>query len=151
MSPPFKSPLTWVCVRGCHRVFVDVVNGEYVPRKSILKSRSREDSVCSDTSESSTADFDDRRGLPRSVSCDEATCSDTSESILEEEQQESHQRKLPPVTGTPEVRAWLRRAPSCRVLHKCSCGEGAGAHFRGACHSLFLFHLVIFGVAKVFV
>nr|KAF6412178.1 URI1 prefoldin like chaperone [Rousettus aegyptiacus] len=86
-----------------YRVFVDVVNGEYVPRKSILKSRSREDSVCSDTSESSTADFDDRRGLPRSVSCDEATCSDTSESILEEEQQESHQRKLPPVTGTPEA------------------------------------------------
>ncbi|XP_023378821.1 unconventional prefoldin RPB5 interactor 1 [Pteropus vampyrus] len=86
-----------------YRVFVDVVNGEYIPRKSILKSRSREDSVCSDTSESSAADFDDRRGLSRSISCDEATCSDTSESILEEEQHENHQKKLPPVTGSPEA------------------------------------------------
>uniref|UniRef100_A0A4W4FNR0 Protein phosphatase 1 regulatory subunit 19 n=1 Tax=Electrophorus electricus TaxID=8005 RepID=A0A4W4FNR0_ELEEL len=46
-----------------YRVFVDVVNGEPVPRKSILKSRSRENSVCSDTSESSTADFEERRAL----------------------------------------------------------------------------------------
>ncbi|KAJ8417871.1 hypothetical protein AAFF_G00227140 [Aldrovandia affinis] len=44
-----------------YRVFVDVVNGELVPRKSILKSRSRENSVCSDTSESSAADFEERR------------------------------------------------------------------------------------------
>ncbi|XP_029464304.1 unconventional prefoldin RPB5 interactor 1 isoform X2 [Rhinatrema bivittatum] len=69
-----------------YRVFVDVVNGEYVPRKSILKSRSRENSVCSDTSESSAADFDDRRGILRSLSCEEASHSDTSEGILEEEE-----------------------------------------------------------------
>ncbi|XP_072823385.1 unconventional prefoldin RPB5 interactor 1 isoform X2 [Vicugna pacos] len=86
-----------------YRVFVDIVNGEYVPRKSILKSRSRENSVCSDTSESSAADFDDRRGVLRSISCEEATCSDTSESILEEEQQENHQKKLLPLSGTPEA------------------------------------------------
>ncbi|XP_047567259.1 unconventional prefoldin RPB5 interactor 1 isoform X2 [Lutra lutra] len=86
-----------------YRVFVDVVNGEYVPRKSILKSRSRENSVCSDTSESSAADFDDRRGVLRSISCEEATCSDTSESILEEEQEENHHKKLLPLSGTPEA------------------------------------------------
>lgn len=86
-----------------YRVFVDIVNGEYVPRKSILKSRSRENSVCSDTSESSAADFDDRRGVLRSISCEEATCSDTSESILEEEQQENHQKKLLPSSGTLEA------------------------------------------------
>ncbi|KAJ8272096.1 hypothetical protein COCON_G00109550 [Conger conger] len=68
-----------------YRVFVDVVNGELVPRKSILKSRSRENSVCSDTSESSAADFEERRGLGRSLSHDEGTHSDTSEGILEEE------------------------------------------------------------------
>lgn len=44
-----------------YRVFIDVVNGEYVPCKSILKSQSRENSVCSDISESSDAEFDDRR------------------------------------------------------------------------------------------
>ncbi|GAB5582227.1 unconventional prefoldin RPB5 interactor 1 isoform X3 [Prionailurus iriomotensis] len=86
-----------------YRVFVDVVNGEYVPRKSILKSRSRENSVCNDTSESSAADFDDRRGVLRSISCEEATCSDTSESILEEEQEENHHKKLLPLSGTPEA------------------------------------------------
>uniref|UniRef100_A0A8C3VML1 Protein phosphatase 1 regulatory subunit 19 n=1 Tax=Catagonus wagneri TaxID=51154 RepID=A0A8C3VML1_9CETA len=86
-----------------YRVFVDIVNGEYVPRKSILKSRSRENSVCSDTSESSAADFDDRRGVLRSISCEEATCSDTSESILEEEQQENHQKRLSPLAGTLEA------------------------------------------------
>lgn len=86
-----------------YRVFVDLVNGEYVPRKSILKSRSREDSVCSDTSESSAAELDDRRGLWRSMSGEEATCSDTSESILEEGQHENHQRNLSPVAGTPEA------------------------------------------------
>ncbi|XP_023374126.1 unconventional prefoldin RPB5 interactor 1 isoform X2 [Otolemur garnettii] len=81
-----------------YRVFVDVVNGEYVPRKSILKSRSRENSVCSDTSESS--EFDDRRGILRSISCEEATCSDTSESIVEEEpQQDQEQRRPGPSSG----------------------------------------------------
>uniref|UniRef100_A0A2K5K2G6 URI1 prefoldin like chaperone n=1 Tax=Colobus angolensis palliatus TaxID=336983 RepID=A0A2K5K2G6_COLAP len=86
-----------------YRAFVDVVNGEYVPPKSILKSRSRENSVCSDTSESSAAEFDHRRGVLRSISCKEATCSDTSESILEEEPQENHQKKLLPLSVTPEA------------------------------------------------
>ncbi len=68
------------------RVFVDLVNGEPIPRKSILKSRSRENSVCSDTSESSTADFDERRAaFGRSWSHDDATHSDTSDGITEEE------------------------------------------------------------------
>ncbi|XP_053126591.1 unconventional prefoldin RPB5 interactor 1 isoform X2 [Hemicordylus capensis] len=80
-----------------YRVFVDVVNGEYVPRKSILKSRSRENSVCSDTSESSAAEFDDRRGILRSVSYEEATYSDNSEGILEEEG-EGELEHLPPKT-----------------------------------------------------
>lgn len=94
--PTIKTPA------DIYRVFVDVVNGEYVPRKSILKSRSRENSVCSDTSESSTADFDDRRGVLRSVSCEEASCSDTSESILEEEHQ-NHQNKPLSLSGSPEA------------------------------------------------
>ncbi|KAM5297096.1 unconventional prefoldin RPB5 interactor 1 isoform 2-T2 [Glossophaga mutica] len=68
-----------------YRVFVDVVNGEYIPRKSILKSRSRENSVCSDTSESSAADLEERRGLLRGLSWEEAACSDAGESVLEEE------------------------------------------------------------------
>lgn len=89
-----------------YRVFVDVVNGEYVPRKSILKSRSRENSVCSDTSENSAAEFDDRRGVQRSISCDEATQSDNSEGILEEEEEEGQQqlpKKLSPSSGTTEA------------------------------------------------
>ncbi|XP_063266676.1 unconventional prefoldin RPB5 interactor 1 [Prinia subflava] len=89
-----------------YRVFVDVVNGEYVPRKSILKSRSRENSVCSDTSENSAAEFDDRRGVQRSVSWDEATLSDTSEGILDEEEGERQQqllKKLPSSSGTTEA------------------------------------------------
>ncbi|KAM6430343.1 unconventional prefoldin RPB5 interactor 1 isoform 2-T2 [Liasis olivaceus] len=90
-----------------YRVFVDVVNGEYVPRKSILKSRSRENSVCSDTSESSTAEFDDRRGILRSISYDEATHSDNSEGILEEEEEQGEQdplsRKAPPLSGMHEA------------------------------------------------
>ncbi|XP_004479112.2 unconventional prefoldin RPB5 interactor 1 isoform X1 [Dasypus novemcinctus] len=94
--PTIKTPA------DIYRVFVDIVNGEYVPRKSILKSRSRENSVCSDTSESSAAEFDDRRSVLRSISCEEATCSDTSESILEE-QQENHQKKLLPLSGIPEA------------------------------------------------
>ncbi|XP_056137623.1 unconventional prefoldin RPB5 interactor 1 [Lampris incognitus] len=68
-----------------YRLFVDVKNGEPVPRKSILKSRSRENSVCSDTSESSAADFDERRMIGRSFSHDEATHSDTSDGITEED------------------------------------------------------------------
>ncbi|XP_060109958.1 unconventional prefoldin RPB5 interactor 1 isoform X2 [Heteronotia binoei] len=81
-----------------YRVFVDVVNGEYVPRKSILKSRSRENSVCSDTSESSTVEFDERRGILRSVSYEDATFSDNGEGILEEEEegeQEHLSKKIP--------------------------------------------------------
>ncbi|XP_077049628.1 unconventional prefoldin RPB5 interactor 1 [Siphateles boraxobius] len=69
-----------------YRVFVDLVNGEPIPRKSILKSRSRENSVCSDTSESSTADFEERRAaFGRSWSHDDAMHSDTSDGIAEEE------------------------------------------------------------------
>ncbi|CAM4648813.1 unnamed protein product [Caretta caretta] len=83
-----------------YRVFVDVVNGEYIPRKSILKSRSRENSVCSDTSESSAAEFDDRRGVLRSISYDEATYSDNSEGILEEEEEEEGQEHLPKKLST---------------------------------------------------
>ena len=72
------------------------MNGEYVPRKSILKSRSRENSVCSDTSENSAAEFDDRRGVQ----------SDNSEGILEEEEEAGQQqlpKKLPASSGTTEV------------------------------------------------
>ncbi|XP_034973369.1 unconventional prefoldin RPB5 interactor 1 [Zootoca vivipara] len=89
--PSIKTPA------DIYRVFVDVVNGEYVPRKSILKSRSRENSVCSDTSESSTAEFDDRRGILRSVSYDESTYSDNGEGILveEEEGEQEHLSKKP--------------------------------------------------------
>ncbi|KAM9351586.1 unconventional prefoldin RPB5 interactor 1 [Symphorus nematophorus] len=68
-----------------YRLFVDVKNGEPIPRKSILKSRSRENSVCSDTSESSAADFEERRMIGRSFSHDEATHSDTSDGITEED------------------------------------------------------------------
>ncbi|TSK38484.1 Unconventional prefoldin RPB5 interactor [Bagarius yarrelli] len=69
-----------------YRLFVDVVNGEPVPRKSILKSRSRENSVCSDTSESSTAEFEERRAfVNRTHSHDEATHSDASDGITEED------------------------------------------------------------------
>ncbi|XP_054475891.1 unconventional prefoldin RPB5 interactor 1 [Anoplopoma fimbria] len=68
-----------------YRLFVDVKNGEPVPRKSILKSRSRENSVCSDTSESSAADFEERRMNGRSFSHDETTHSDTSDGITEED------------------------------------------------------------------
>ncbi|CAL8358089.1 unnamed protein product [Lota lota] len=68
-----------------YRLFVDVKNGEPVPRKSILKSRSRENSVCSDTSESSAADFDERRLICRNLSHDDAPHSDTSDGITEED------------------------------------------------------------------
>lgn len=69
-----------------YRLFVDVKNGEPIPRKSILKSRSRENSVCSDTSESSAADFEERRVIGRSFSHDDTTThSDTSDGIPEED------------------------------------------------------------------
>ncbi|XP_062402827.1 unconventional prefoldin RPB5 interactor 1 [Sardina pilchardus] len=69
-----------------YRLFVDVVNGELIPRKSILKSRSRENSVCSDTSESSAADFEERRSaLGRTLSHDDTTHSDTSDCVTEED------------------------------------------------------------------
>ncbi|KAG7522359.1 hypothetical protein JOB18_020507 [Solea senegalensis] len=68
-----------------YRLFVDVKNGEPIPRKSILKSRSRENSVCSDTSESSAADFEERRVIGRSFSYDEATHSDTSDGNADED------------------------------------------------------------------
>ncbi|EPQ09405.1 Unconventional prefoldin RPB5 interactor [Myotis brandtii] len=84
-----------------YRVFVDLVNGAYIPRKSILKSRSRENSVCSDTSEGS-ADCEERRGLLRSVSCQEAAGSDAGESILEEEQEQLPETLLP-APGTLEA------------------------------------------------
>uniref|UniRef100_A0A8C2WWU6 URI1 prefoldin like chaperone n=1 Tax=Cyclopterus lumpus TaxID=8103 RepID=A0A8C2WWU6_CYCLU len=68
-----------------YRVFVDMKNGEPIPRKSILKSRSRENSVCSESSESSAADFEERRMTGRSLSHDDTTHSDTSDGITEEE------------------------------------------------------------------
>ncbi|KAM9375400.1 unconventional prefoldin RPB5 interactor 1 isoform 2-T2 [Pholidichthys leucotaenia] len=68
-----------------YRLFVDVKNGEPFPRKSILKSRSRENSVCSDTSESSTADFEERRMMGRSFSHDDTAHSDTSDGVTEED------------------------------------------------------------------
>ncbi|XP_068938680.1 unconventional prefoldin RPB5 interactor 1 isoform X2 [Petaurus breviceps papuanus] len=84
-----------------YRVFVDVVNGEYVPRKSILKSRSRENSVCSDTSESSAAELEDRRGVMRTLSHEEAACPEPSEGTLNE--QENQQKKLLPLLGKLEA------------------------------------------------
>lgn len=64
---------------------MDVKNGEPFPRKSILKSRSRENSVCSDTSESSAADFEERRAIGRGLSHEDAAHSDTSDGITEED------------------------------------------------------------------
>ncbi|XP_056381647.1 unconventional prefoldin RPB5 interactor 1 isoform X2 [Hyla sarda] len=62
-----------------YRVFVDVVNGEYVPRKSIMKSRSRENSVCSDASDHSSHEFEERRGFIRNISLEDNPFSDYSE------------------------------------------------------------------------
>ncbi|XP_072488203.1 unconventional prefoldin RPB5 interactor 1 isoform X2 [Notamacropus eugenii] len=84
-----------------YRVFVDVVNGEYIPRKSILKSRSRENSVCSDTSESSAAELEDRRGVMRSLSHEESACTDASEGTLDEK--ENQLKKLLPLSGKLEA------------------------------------------------
>ncbi|XP_073914228.1 unconventional prefoldin RPB5 interactor 1 isoform X2 [Castor canadensis] len=75
-----------------YRAFVDVVNGEYVPRKSILKSRSRENSVCSDASESSATELEERR-VP-------AAGSEASESPVDGEPQQDAQ---PRFAGTPEA------------------------------------------------
>jgi len=71
---------------------VDVKNGEPVPRKSILKSRSRENSVCSDTSESSATDLEERRLVAgRSLSHDEPLQhSDASDGLTEEDSPPSH-------------------------------------------------------------
>ncbi|XP_036922315.1 unconventional prefoldin RPB5 interactor 1 isoform X2 [Sturnira hondurensis] len=104
-----------------YRVFVDVVNGEYVPRKSILKSRSRENSVCSDTSESSAADLEERRALLRGLSGEEASCSDAGESVLEEEVPQS---PAPPA-GPPE--AFSGAVIEKDVLPPCSTPRPAGA------------------------
>ncbi|XP_040832429.1 unconventional prefoldin RPB5 interactor 1 [Ochotona curzoniae] len=93
--PPIRTPA------DIYRVFVDVVNGEYVPRKSILKSRSRENSVCSDTSESSAAEPEERRGAVRSVSWEDAACSGAGESAVGEEPQEN--LKCLPSSGTLEA------------------------------------------------
>ncbi|XP_061139077.1 unconventional prefoldin RPB5 interactor 1 [Syngnathus typhle] len=68
-----------------YRLFVDVKDGEPIPKKSILKSRSRENSVCSDTSESSAADMEERRMMGRSFSHDESTPSDNSDSLAEDD------------------------------------------------------------------
>ncbi|KAE8608994.1 hypothetical protein XENTR_v10011687 [Xenopus tropicalis] len=93
--PTIKTPA------DVYRVFVDVVNGEYIPRKSIMKSRSRENSVCSDTSESSAPEFDERRTYLRNVSFEENAFSDHSDSFHEEE--DRVQKKLSPVNGPLEA------------------------------------------------
>ncbi|KAG9474842.1 hypothetical protein GDO78_003354 [Eleutherodactylus coqui] len=79
-----------------YRVFVDVVNGEYVPRKSIMKSRSRENSVCSDTSDHSSHEFEDRRSYIRNISLEDNTFSDHSE------EDDRGQKKASPVSGPLE-------------------------------------------------
>lgn len=79
-----------------YRVFVDVVNGEYVPRKSIMKSRSRENSVCSDTSDHSSHELEERRGCVRSISLEDNIFSDHSE-----EDDRGH-KKTSPVSGPLE-------------------------------------------------
>ncbi|KAM9302342.1 unconventional prefoldin RPB5 interactor 1 [Gastrophryne carolinensis] len=80
-----------------YRVFVDVVNGEYVPRKSIMKSRSRENSVCSDTSENSSHELEERRGYQRNISMEDSIFSDHSE-----DDDRTH-KKLSPVSGPLEA------------------------------------------------
>ncbi|XP_040265671.1 LOW QUALITY PROTEIN: unconventional prefoldin RPB5 interactor 1 [Bufo bufo] len=79
-----------------YRVFVDVVNGEYVPRKSIMKSRSRENSVCSDNSDHSSHEFEERRSFIRNVSLEDNTFSDHSE-----EDDRGH-KKASPLSGPLE-------------------------------------------------
>ncbi|XP_053557758.1 unconventional prefoldin RPB5 interactor 1 [Bombina bombina] len=93
--PKIKTPA------DIYRAFVDIVNGEYVPRKSIMKSRSRENSVCSDTSESSAPEYEDRRSYMRNVSYEENIFSDHSDGFHEEEDR-TH-KKLSPVFGPLEA------------------------------------------------
>ncbi|XP_063293982.1 unconventional prefoldin RPB5 interactor 1 [Pelobates fuscus] len=87
--PIIKSPT------DIYRIFVDVVNGEYVPRKSIMKSRSRENSVCSDTSESSAPEFDDKPCHLRRTTWDESPCSDDADWF--QDMEDHFNKKLPPV------------------------------------------------------
>ncbi|CAK6436550.1 unnamed protein product [Pipistrellus nathusii] len=99
--PAIRSPA------DVYRVFVDLVDGAYVPRKSILKSRSRENSVCSDTSEGSAADGEERRGLLRSLSGEEAAGSDAGESIPEEEPEPEPEPEPPaPAPGALQMLPW---------------------------------------------
>ncbi|XP_053305221.1 unconventional prefoldin RPB5 interactor 1 [Spea bombifrons] len=84
-----------------YRAFVDLVNGEYVPRKSIMKSRSRENSVCSDTSESSAPEFEERRSYQRNCSFDESPFSDHGDST--QDRDDRGQKKLSPVFGPLEA------------------------------------------------
>ncbi|XP_073411128.1 unconventional prefoldin RPB5 interactor 1 isoform X2 [Dendrobates tinctorius] len=90
-----------------YRVFVDVVNGEYVPRKSIMKSRSRENSVCSDTSDHSSHEFEERRGYIRNLSLEDNTFSDHSE--------DDDQKKASPVCGPlqPFSGTVIEKEPFC--------------------------------------
>ncbi|XP_068117166.1 unconventional prefoldin RPB5 interactor 1 [Hyperolius riggenbachi] len=81
-----------------YRAFVDVVNGEYIPRKSIMKSRSRENSVCSDTSENSSHEMEERRGYLRNLSMEDCIFSDHSE----DDDYRTH-KKLSPIFGPPEA------------------------------------------------
>ncbi|XP_023604270.1 unconventional prefoldin RPB5 interactor-like, partial [Myotis lucifugus] len=82
------------------------------------RSCSRENSVCSDTSEGS-ADCEERRGLLRSVSCEEAVGSDAGESILEEEQEQLPETLLP-APGTLEAFSGTvieKELSPCLALH----------------------------------
>lgn len=117
-----QSDIADICMRVC-RVFVDVVNGEPVPRKSILKSRSRENSVCSDTSESSTADFEERRAfVNRTHSHDEATHSDTSDGITEEDSPTGislyPNGRFEVLEACVAVKCQLKAVKTCRMLLK---------------------------------
>ncbi|XP_063802114.1 unconventional prefoldin RPB5 interactor 1 [Pseudophryne corroboree] len=80
-----------------YRVFVDVVNGEYIPRKSIMKSRSRENSMCSDTSENSSHELEERRSFLRNISFEDCAFSDHSD-----EDDQTH-KKPSPVYGPLEA------------------------------------------------
>ncbi|ELK27516.1 Unconventional prefoldin RPB5 interactor [Myotis davidii] len=87
----------------------------YIPRKSILKSCSRENSVCSDTSEGSAADCEERRGLLRSVS------------ILEEEQEQLPETLLPTL-GRWDARSSLSGTVIEKELSPCLAPHPAAAH-----------------------
>lgn len=100
------------------RLFVDVKNGEPIPRKSILKSRSRENSVCSDTSESSAADFEERRMIGRSFSHDEMTHSDTSDGITEEDSPTAMPLQTPSRFEVSFVLGLCQRFTCAELVHK---------------------------------